>query len=149
MPYSWRLPMALHLSGGGGCAVVLLVLFGPALLLAYLLHSAVWLVVVPLGIVVFAVLVAALPIKRKVTPEQFADELERHLVGTEGEWDWDDTTSVAIADERLERIRLELPRFDSLALEKDKDELRAIIAAIRKGEFPEAVPPTHLTYPNR
>lgn len=141
--------MTFHLSGVRGCAVVLLVVFGPAVLVAYFLHSAVWLVVVPLGIIVIAVVVAALPIKRKVTPGQFADELERHLLGTERRWDWDDTTSVAIADERLEQIRLDLPRFDSLASEKDKDELRAIIAALRKGEVPEAVPPTHLTYPNR
>lgn len=41
----------------------------------------------------------------KVTLEQFADELERHLLGTECEWDWDDVISVVIADERLERIR--------------------------------------------
>jgi hypothetical protein len=127
---------------------VLLVLFAPAVLAACLRHSA-WLLVIPLGITALALLAAALPIKRKVTPERLADELERHLLGTEGKWDWDDTTSVAIADERLERIRLELPRFDSLALEKDKDELRAIIAALREGELPEAVPPTHLTFRNR
>src|SRR5438132_14304578 len=42
---------------------------------------------------------------RKVTPEQFADELERHLLGTDGEWGWDDTTSIAIADERLDNLR--------------------------------------------
>lgn len=134
--------MTLHLSGVRGCAVLLLVLFGPALLVACLLHSAVWLVVVPLGVIVIALVVAALPIKRKVTPEQFADELERHLLGTEGMWDWDYTTSVAIADERLERIRLQLPTFDSLTLEKDKDELRAIITALRRGKFPEAVLPS-------
>ena len=149
MPHGGRFLMTFHLPGARGVAVVLLVLFGPAVRVAYLLHSVVWLVVVPLGIIVIGAVMAALPIKRKVTPEQFADELESHLLGTGGEWDWDDTTSVAIADERLERIRLELPRFDSLALEKDKDELRAIIAAIRKGEFPEVVLPTHVTYSDR
>jgi hypothetical protein len=90
-----------------------------------------------------------LPTKRKVTPEQFAEELERHLLGTGGPWDWDDTTSVAIADERLERIRWELTKFDSLAQEEDKDELKAIIAALRRGELPEVVPATHLTYRDR
>jgi hypothetical protein len=78
------LPMTFHLSGIRGIAVVLLVLFAPAALVAYLLHSAVWLVAVPLVITALALLAAALPIKRKVTPEQFADELERHLLGTEG-----------------------------------------------------------------
>jgi hypothetical protein len=61
-----------------------------------------------------------LPIKRQVTPEQFADELERHLLGSGGPWDWDDTTSIRIVDERLERIRWELPKFDSLAGKKAK-----------------------------
>jgi hypothetical protein len=95
------------------------------------------------------VLVAALPLKRKVTPEQFAGELERHLLGTGGRWDWDDTTSVSFADQRLERIRRELRKFDSLTNEQGMDELKALIAALRRGEFPEVVPPMHLSYPNR
>ena len=118
--------------------IVLLVLFLPAALVAYVLHNLVWLAVVPFGIIVLAFFIAALPSKRKVTPEQFADELERHLLGTGGPWDWDDTTSVAIADPRLEEVRSRLgPNLDSLSHEKDKDELRAIIAALRRGELPE------------
>src|SRR5271167_4567045 len=133
--------MAIHLSGGSGRAVVLMVLFVPGMLMAYFLHSPIWLIAIPLGIIAIAVLVAALPIKRKVTPEQFADELERHLLGTEGDWDWDDTTSVAIANESMDRLRSGLEKFDSLAMQKDKDELQAIIEALRRGELPEEVPP--------
>ena len=118
--------------------IVLLVLFLPATLTAYFLHNLVWLVVVPFGIIVLALFIAALPIKRKVTPEQFADELESHLLGAGGPWDWDDTSSVAIADPRLEAVRMRLgPNLDSLSHEKDKDELRSIIAALRRGELPE------------
>jgi hypothetical protein len=110
------------------------------------LHSAIWLAAVPLGIIAVALLVAALPFpKRKVTPEQFADELERHLLGTEGDWDWDDTTSVTIADERLEQIRCGLTKFDSLESQKDKDELQALVDALRRGELPEADPSKHLS----
>jgi hypothetical protein len=113
---------------------VLLVLFAPAALMAYALHSLIWLVVVPIGIIVVVLCLAALPLKRKVTPEQFADELERHLLGTEGPWDWDDTSSVPIADPQVEEVRLRLgPNLDSLSEDKDKDELRAIIAALRRG----------------
>ena len=92
--------------------------------------------IVPFGIIVLVFLLAALPIKRKrkVTPEEFADELEKHLLGTEGKWDWDDVTSVAIADDRLELIRRGLPKFDRLSDEKDREELRALIAALRRGE---------------
>jgi len=68
--------------------------------------------------------------KLKLSPRQFADELERHLLGTEGKWDWGDTTSIAIADERLERIRRGLPKFDLLTRGKDRDELKAINAAL-------------------
>jgi hypothetical protein len=117
--------------------IVPLVLFLQAVVAAYVLHNLTWLVVVPLGIVILALVIAALPSKRKVTPEQFADELERHLLGTGGPWDWDDTTSVRIADPRLEEVRSRLgPNLDSLSHEKDKDELRAIIAALRHSELP-------------
>ena len=79
-------------------------------------------------------LIAALPSKRHVTAEQFADELERHLLGTEGQWDWDDATSVTIADHRLEAVRLRMgENLDSLSTDEDKDELRAIIADLRSG----------------
>jgi hypothetical protein len=133
--------MRIHLSGASGCGVLLLVLFVPAILTSYFLHSVVWLIVIPPGIVVLGLLVAALPLKRKVTAEQFASELEEHLLGTEGAWDWDDTTSVRIADERLERLRWYLPKFNSLSLEKDKEELKAIIAALRRNEVPDVFPP--------
>jgi len=126
--------------------IVLLVLFLPATLTAYFLQNLVWLFVVPFGIIVLVLFIAALPIKRKVTPDQFADELESHLLGTGGPWDWDDTTSIRIADERLERIRWELPKFDSLAREEDKAELKAIIESLRRGELREIVPVEHLKY---
>ena len=127
--------------------IVLLVLFLPAAATAYVLHNLAWFLVVPFGIIVLAFLIAAaLPRKRKVTPQQFADELEKHLLGTEGKWDWDDVTSVAIADDRLELIRWGLPKFDSLSDEKDREELRGLIAALRRGEVPEVVPPSDLTY---
>lgn len=128
-------------------AIVLLVLFLPAAATAYVLHNLAWFFVVPFGIIVLAFLIAAAsPRKRKVTPQQFADELEKHLLGTGGKWDWDDVTSVAIADDRLELIRWGLPKFDCLSDEKDREELRDLIAALRRGEVSEVVPPRHLTY---
>jgi hypothetical protein len=78
--------------------------------------------------------------KRTITPEQFADKQERHLLGTEGKWDWDDTMSIAIADERLERLRRGLCKFDQLTRTEEQEELRAIIAALRRSEFPNLVP---------
>ena len=113
--------------------IVLLVLFLPAVLTAYLMHSLSWLVRIPFGIIVLMLIIAALPLKRHVTAEQFADELERHLLGTEGPWDWDDTTSVKIADSHLEAVRMRLGQnLDSLSRDEDKDELRTIIADLRR-----------------
>ena len=53
------------------------------------------------------------------------------------------------ADERLERIRWELPKFDSLTRDEDKAELKAIIETLRRGELPEAMPVKDLTYRSR
>jgi hypothetical protein len=88
-------------------AIFLLVLLVPAAVMAYVLHNPAWLVAVPIGIFglmlalafVFGSLERLFGIgRRKVTAEQFADELERHLLGIGGKWDWDDATSVVIAD---------------------------------------------------
>ncbi|MGD0731748.1 MAG: hypothetical protein ABR956_10820 [Terracidiphilus sp.] len=132
--------MAFRLKNGFGFAVLLAVLVGAALLIAYLLDSEAWAVIIPVAfpvaLVVLMLFIAALPIKRKVTPEAFADELERHLLGTEGPNDWDDVTSVKISDRRLERLRLSLgARFDSLSRQEDRDELTRVIAALRRGEI--------------
>jgi len=140
--------MHVNLSTWRGWAITFVVLFVPAFFVAYFLHSAKWIILVPLVIIAIAVIVAALPIKRAVTPDQFADELEAHLLGTEGAWDWDDTTSVAIADPRLDMIRRQLFAFDSASLksEKDRTKLKGLIEMLRRGELPEIIPPTHLTY---
>ena len=130
---------------------MLLILFLPAAATAFLLHNLALFFVVLFGIIVLFFLLAVLPIKRKrkVRPEEFADELEKHLLGTEGKWDWDDVTSVPIADNRLELIRWGLPKFDRLSDEKDREELQALIAALRRGQVPEVVPPRELTYRTR
>ncbi len=129
--------MAIHLSGGSGCVVVLAILFVPAVVTAYLLHDSGWLVTIPSAIVTIALIVAALPIRRKVSPEQWASELEPHLLGTDGPWDWDDATSVALADPRLEALRGKLSRFDAIASEEQQREFANIIAALKRGEIPD------------
>jgi hypothetical protein len=118
--------------------------------MAYALHNPGWLLAVPIGILalfivlafVFGTLERLFGIgRRKCTAEEFADALEKHLLGIEGRWDWDDATSIVLADPRLERVRMRLgPNLDSLAREEDKDELRSIIAALRRGDLPDALP---------
>ncbi len=106
-----------------------------------MLHSAMWILYLLAGLVIAMLVLAALPLPRKVTAQEFADGLEQHLLGTEGEWDWDDTTSIRIADKRLDQLRRSLPtRFDMLSRQEDRDELQAVIAALRHGEIPEMKP---------
>ncbi len=141
-----------NLSNRLGCVFILLAAFAPVIVTGYLWHSTAGLYFFLLGVILLLFVSAIFGIFRKkriVTPEQFADELERHLLGTEGKWDWDDTTTIALADQRLERIRWDLSRFYSLSDDKDKEELRALIGAIRSGNFPEVVPPKFLTYGER
>jgi hypothetical protein len=89
--------------------------------IVYIPHFPVWLAMVFSGIVALLLVAFTNPLKRKVSPRQFAAELEADLLGTDDKWIWDNVTSLAIADLRLERIRRELPRFDSLRREEDRD----------------------------
>lgn len=128
--------MAIHLSAGSGCVSLIAILLVPGAVAAYATGSPKWLIILPLGTILLAVLLAAVGRKREVAPEQYALELERHLLGTEGSWDWDDTTSVAIADPRLEALRVRLSRFDVLSDDR-RSELADIITALKRGEVPE------------
>ncbi len=120
-----------------GCFVLLGFLLVPALVVAYLLHSAWWIIVVPLALVVLMCVVAAFGGKRRVTPQTWADELEEHLLGTGGPYHWDDITSVTLADERLESLRQRrILDFDTLDTPEKRQALRQIIEALRRGEIP-------------
>ncbi len=115
------------------------VVVGPGLLAAHLLHSAVWAVIGPIVMIGVMLGIAALPSKRKNTPQEFADELERHLDGTDDDDDWNRTSSVRLSNQLLDQVRLTLSdRFDSLSTPQGREKLRQIIDALRRGEFPGA-----------
>jgi hypothetical protein len=131
--------MSVRLNNCCGCVFFLGIVVGPGLLAAYLLHSAVWAVIGPVAMIGVLLGIAALLSRRKVTPQEFADELERHLHGTGNDDDWDQTSSVRISNPQLEQVRLSLSDgFDSLSTPQDREELRHIIEALRRGEFPGA-----------
>jgi uncharacterized membrane protein YagU involved in acid resistance len=110
----------------------------PVFVATYFMHASVWIVAVAAALIILMLsIIAALPIKRKITPHQWANELEKHLLGTEGHHAWDDATSVCPADERLERLRYRLvPYFDLLTTPEKQEEFRRIIEALRRGEVP-------------
>jgi hypothetical protein len=136
-----------------GCVVFLLVLLVPAAIMAYVLHNAAWLFAVPIGILglifalafVLSVLGRLFGIGgRKGTPEVFANALEKSLLGQQPDPGWDEPMEVTLADPRLEQVRRNLclnPNLYRLATEKDRDELRAIIAALRRGDLPDVPSP--------
>jgi hypothetical protein len=107
---------------------------------ASLLYSSVWMFALAVSLIILMLAVAAwssrFP-KRAITPQQLADELETHLLGTGGPHDWDNTTSFAIADERLERLVCRLvPDFDRLDTPEKTEQLRQVIEVLRRGEVP-------------
>jgi len=126
-----------HLADRWGCLALLALLFAPGFLAAYFLHSWVWVLAAPAILVILMLAVAALPIRRKITPQEWADQLEKHLLGTNGPYGWDDATSVTLFDQRLENLRSRLVHdFDMLNTPEKREEFRQIIEALRRGEVP-------------
>jgi hypothetical protein len=120
-------------------AILAIVLLFPGLVLANALHSWRWFFVVCIAEAVLLWLNHRYnrPEKRDVTPQQLADELERHLVGNEGPYDWDATTSLELADERLDRLIPRLIEYDRLETAEKREQFREIIESLRRGEIPE------------
>ena len=75
--------------------------------------------------------------KRDVTPQELAQELERHLIGNEGPYDWDATTSVEITDQRLNRLIPRLIEYDRLDTAEKRQQFREMIEILRRGEIPD------------
>lgn len=117
---------------------IVFVVFGVVLANAF--HSWPWFVAAPiaLAVVLFCLFAAfGRREKRDVTPQELAEELERHLVGNEGPYDWDATTSVALADESLNRLIPRLIEYDRLDTAEKREQFREIIEALRRGEIPD------------
>lgn len=129
--------MTIRIIGGPAVSVPMFIVLIPALVAAIVFHSAWLLVIVPFVLVGLWLAFCKWGPKKKITPQQFADEVERHLHGTDGEWGWDDTTSIAIEDQRLDVLRLKLVKFDNLGLPERREELTAIVQALRSGEIPD------------
>jgi hypothetical protein len=122
-----------------GRIALTIVLVVPGLLLASALHSWTWFFVALIAEVVLLCLVAAFgrSDKRDLTPQELAEELERHLVGNEGPYDWDATTSVEITDQRLNRLIPRLIEYDRLDTAEKRKQFREMIETLRRGEIPD------------
>jgi hypothetical protein len=111
----------------------------PGLTLASELRSWKWFFAPPVAVVMLLCLIAAFgrSEKRNLTPQGLADELERHLVGNEGQYDWGGTTSEELVDERLNRLIPRLIQYDRLDTAEKREQFREIIEALRRGEIPD------------
>ena len=119
-------------------SVIAIVVLVACLVVADLLQLP-WFIAGPLALLIgLPVVAAAWPYSgRRITPQEWAGELESHLRPGEGAYDWDDATSAGLADERLEALRGRLvPEFDRLETPEKREQLRQIIDALRRGEVP-------------
>ncbi|MCU1308947.1 MAG: hypothetical protein JWO20_72 [Candidatus Angelobacter sp.] len=67
-----------------------------------------------LGLAILAViLVLVFTSKAKRSKREIIASIENHANGTEGGWDWDDFTSIRIADPFLEAARIECLRIEN------------------------------------
>ena len=105
--------MSFHLTRASAFAFLLGIPAVFGIVVALLLHSAVWGLVASVGILGVILVVAALPIRHKATKEEVAKSIEDFVNGSGGPWDWDDFISVQIADEELETIRIKCLRIQS------------------------------------
>jgi len=86
-----------------------------------------------------ALLARILPGKKTVdrTPEQVAELISNFIDGTGRDWDWDEFESLEITDPDLNALRLEAimagpPYRNEEEQEKHEQELRSVIARVRK-----------------
>lgn len=84
-------------------------------------------VFIPIAIVLKLV---TMPFERPITrtPAEVARYLRDFLDGSGGEWDFDDFSSVPIADPRLDTIRERASRFNGPKSVEGLTELRALLA---------------------
>jgi hypothetical protein len=87
------------------------------------------LVVVLLPIAALAVLFGSAE-KRK--PSEVASYLRNFINGDGGEWDWDDFTSVPIADPLLESIRRRAAAVELPVTERGAATLRGLLAEVER-----------------
>ena len=124
-----------------GCFVLLVLSFVPGLIVAYFTHSSVWILAGPPISVVLMLILAALPLYRRVTPQEWGGQLEKFLLGTDGAWDFDDVLCVRLADKRLENLRSRIVSelinpYKWLDTAEKREEFKQIVDALKRGEIP-------------
>ncbi|MEQ1946391.1 MAG: hypothetical protein ABL995_04340 [Bryobacteraceae bacterium] len=117
-----------------GC-IGILALIAPGVVVGLILHSWAW------GISIAAALLAIVGgiilyrRQHRLTPEKWAVQLEKHLLGTEGPYDWKEATTRPFADPKLESLRVRIAQeFKALDTTEKKEAFRKIVEALKRGD---------------
>lgn len=96
-------------------------------------HISGWPAILLAPFLVPLALIAGFFSKPKVrTPAEVAGFIRDFLDGTGGDWDWDDFTSVPIADAELESLRREADKIALPLTEQGREYLRALLVRAEK-----------------
>jgi hypothetical protein len=91
-------------------------------------HISGWKAILLAPLVLLLAPIAAFASKRKKrTPAEVAGFIRDFIESNGGEWDWDDFTSVKLADPKLETIRLEADLVDLPVTEAGREQLKALL----------------------
>ena len=104
-----------------------------------------------LGVLIVApILIVGIPIAAiatvfsgpaKLSADEVADYIRAHLDGTGGDWDWDDFTSVKIADPVLEAIRRDADGVPDLLDNAGRKTLRDLLDRVEAYRVGTGSPP--------
>jgi hypothetical protein len=119
-----------------GC-IGLIGLILPGVIVGLLLRSWAWGIGIPAVLIAIVGVIIVIRRKRRVTPQQWAVPLEKHLLGTEGPYEWKETTSRPFADKKLENLRKRIAQeFKALDTPEKKESFRQIVEALKRGDIP-------------
>jgi hypothetical protein len=65
--------------------------------------------------------------RNNLSAADVGDRIEKHISRTEGPWDWDDFTSIPIASDELDQIRVQC-----VESEENVEELKRILERLRR-----------------
>ena len=96
-------------------------------------------------IIAIVCLLAVIPVFRLLTiitkrrnrrsVREVADMIERHVEQTEGPWDWDEFTSLPIADNDLDTIRIQCIELENVSPEERMLEMKGILQRLRNRDL--------------
>jgi hypothetical protein len=119
-----------------GC-IGLIALILPGVIAGLVLRSWAWGIGIPAVLIAIVGVIIAMRRKRRDTPQEWAVPLEKHLLGTESPYEWEEATSKPFADKKLENLRTRIAQeYKALDTSGKKEAFRRIVETLKRGEIP-------------